>query len=130
MQLQWDETYATGHAEIDDQHQQIFAYLNDLEHQIQQPFSKKWAEEFIATLIHYIRNHFYFEEMVMRKKECSVASKNKAQHIKLLAALTRTQQQLKQGGYDVESLARLQTFLAHWFMYHTLHIDIKLRDCI
>jgi hemerythrin-like metal-binding protein len=130
MQLQWDETYTTGHAEIDTQHQQIFAYLNDLEHQIQQPFTKKWAEEFIATLTHYIRNHFYFEEMVMRKKECAAADKNKAQHIKLLTALTRTQQQLKQDNYDAESLARLQTFLAHWFTHHTLHIDIKLRHYI
>lgn len=130
MQLQWNETYATGNAEIDTQHQQIFAYLNDLDNKIQQPLSKKWAEEFIATLTHFIRNHFYFEEMMMRKKECAVADKNKAQHIKLLAALARTQQQLKQDNYDAESLARLQTFLGHWFMHHTLHIDIKLRDCI
>ncbi len=130
MQLQWNETYATGDAEIDSQHQQIFAYLNELNRKTQHTYSQKWAKDFMETLIHFIRNHFYFEEMVMRKKACLAAKKNKEQHAKLLHILSEKQNDLSKHEYDVESLSRLQTFLSHWFMRHTLHVDIKLRDCI
>jgi len=130
MQLIWDNTYSTGHADIDVQHQTIFTYLNDLERHIQKHKTQDWAADFIHSLNLYIRNHFSFEEMCMRKTKCSTAARNKTQHQKLLSTLATFEQELEANGYKPEQLEKLHTFLSHWYIHHTLRIDIQLRDCI
>ena len=129
MGFQWDEKYSTGNDEIDKQHKQIFAYLDDLEEHIENGASQKWVENFMTSLGLYTRSHFCFEEICMRRAKCAVASQNKVQHGKLLAAFSAAQQRFEREGVSDELLQQLRTFLTSWLVNHIMKIDTHLKDC-
>jgi hemerythrin-like metal-binding protein len=127
--FKWDDKYSTGNDEIDNQHKQIFAYLDELEDHIENGASQQWVEQFMTSLGLYTRSHFCFEEMCMRRAKCVTASKNKVQHGKLLAAFSAVQKRLEKEGISDELLQQLRSFLTSWLVNHIMKIDIHLRDC-
>ncbi len=129
MGFQWDEKYSTGNAEIDKQHKQIFAYLDELEEHIEKGASQEWASRFMADLGLYTRSHFCYEEMCMRRAKCAAAAQNKVQHTKLLAAFSAVQKRFEREGVSDELLSQLQTFLTSWLVNHIMKIDVRLKDC-
>ena len=129
MGFQWDDKYSTGNDEIDTQHKQIFAYLDELEDHIESGASQEWAERFMTALGLYTRSHFCFEEMCMRRAKCDIAAKNKEQHTKLLAAFSSSQKRFKREGVSDALLQQLQAFLTSWLVNHIMKIDIRLKDC-
>ncbi len=129
MGFQWDDKYATGNEEIDNQHKKIFAYLDELEEHIENGADQEWMEHFMNALGLYTRSHFCFEEMCMRRAKCAVASQNKVQHTKLLSAFSAAQKRFQQEGVTAELLQQLQAFLTSWLVNHIMKIDIHLRDC-
>ncbi|MDQ7004476.1 MAG: bacteriohemerythrin [Ghiorsea sp.] len=129
MGFQWDDKYSTGNDIIDQQHKQIFAYLDELEDHIENGASQEWVETFMSAIGLFTRSHFCFEEMCMRKAKCDVASQNKVQHTKLLAAFSAAQQRFKNEGVTDELLSHLQKFLTSWLVNHIMKIDVHLNDC-
>jgi len=130
MGIQWDDKYATGNDEIDSQHKQIFAYLDDLEEHMKTGATQKWVENFMASLAIYTRTHFCYEEICMRQAKCPVAAQNKEQHGKLLSAFTDSFEQFKREGVSDELLVKLQKFLTSWLVNHIMKIDVHLQACI
>ncbi|MDQ6980166.1 MAG: hemerythrin family protein [Ghiorsea sp.] len=129
MGFQWDDKYSTGNTEIDNQHKQIFAYLDELEERIENGASQKWVQNFMDALGLYTRSHFCYEEICMRQAKCSVAAKNKDQHAKLLAAFSKAAKRFEREGVSDELLAQLQAFLTSWLVNHIMKIDIHLNEC-
>ena len=130
MAIKWDDKYSTGNDDIDNQHKQIFAYLDDLEDHIENGASEKWVSDFMSALGLYTRSHFCFEEVCMRRAKCDVASQNKVQHGKLLVAFTAANQRFKSEGISDELLQQLRKFLTSWLVNHIMKVDIHLQDCI
>ncbi|MDQ7059244.1 MAG: hemerythrin family protein, partial [Ghiorsea sp.] len=91
--------------------------------------SQEWVETFMSAIGLFTRSHFCFEEMCMRKAKCDVASQNKVQHTKLLAAFSAAQQRFKNEGVTDELLSHLQKFLTSWLVNHIMKIDVHLNDC-
>ena len=129
MGFQWDDKYATGNDEIDKQHKQIFAYLDELEDHIEHGASQQWVENFMSALGLYTRSHFCYEEICMRQAKCPIATKNKGQHTKLLAAFHKAEQKLEREGISDDLLQQLKDFLTSWLVNHIMKIDIHLRAC-
>ena len=129
MGFQWDDKYATGNTEIDNQHKQIFAYLDELEEHIESGASQEWTAQFMTAVGLYTRSHFCYEEMCMRKAKCAAAAQNKVQHTKLLAAFSAAKKRFEQEGVSDELLDQLRKFLTSWLVNHIMKIDIRLRDC-
>jgi len=128
MAIKWDVKYSTGNDEIDNQHKQIFAYLDELEDHIEHGASEKWVSDFMVSLGLYTRSHFCFEEVCMRRAKCAIASKNKIQHGKLLATFAATQKKFKADGITDELLQQLRVFLTSWLVNHIMKVDIQLKD--
>jgi hemerythrin-like metal-binding protein len=129
MGFQWDDKYSTGNIEIDNQHKQIFAYLDELEEHIENGASQEWVEQFMSAVGLFTRSHFCYEEMCMRKAKCAVASQNKIQHSKLLAAFAAAKKRFERDGVSDEFLDQLRKFLTSWLVNHIMKIDIQLKDC-
>lgn len=129
MGFQWDDKYSTGNDTIDEQHKQIFAYLDELEDHIENGASQEWVEQFMKAIGLFTRSHFCFEEMCMRKAKCDAAAQNKVQHTKLLAAFSAAQQRFKRDGVSDDLLNQLQKFLTSWLVNHIMKIDVRLKDC-
>jgi hemerythrin-like metal-binding protein len=130
MGFKWDDKYSTGNKEIDEQHKQIFAYLDELELHIAQGASQRWVGQFMEDLGLYTRTHFCYEEICMRQTQCPVAGKNKEQHTKLLAAFASAEQRFELEGVSDELLQQLKNFLTSWLVNHIMKIDIHLKSCI
>ena len=130
MGFQWDDKYATGNDEIDKQHKQIFAYLDDLEAHMEKGASQKWVTQFMSSLGLYTRSHFCYEEICMRQVKCPVADKNKEQHGKLLGLFAKTQKRFDTEGVSDELLKEVQRFLTSWLVNHIMKIDVHLKACI
>jgi len=130
MGFQWDDKYATGNDEIDKQHKQIFAYLDDLEAHMEKGASQKWVTQFMSSLGLYTRSHFCYEEICMRQVKCPVADKNKEQHGKLRALFAKAQKRFDTEGVSDELLKEVQRFLTSWLVNHIMKIDVHLKACI
>lgn len=129
MGFQWDDKYSTGNDEIDKQHKQIFAYLDDLEAHMKQGATLQWVTNFMDALGLYTRSHFCYEEICMRRLKCPVSEKNKQQHGKLLQLFNHAQKRFEKEGVSDELLVEVQQFLTSWLVNHIMKIDIHLRAC-
>ncbi len=129
MATAWSDEYATGDAEVDTQHKQLFQYLADLEAHMESGIDEIYVKKFLKTLGIYTRSHFCYEEICMRVKKCPVAEKNKDQHGKLLEAYTQFCQRFEREGVSDDLLARLHDFLESWLINHIMKVDTHLRKC-
>ncbi len=129
MGFQWDDKYSTGNDEIDKQHKQIFAYLDELEEHIEKGATQAWVSHFMSSVGLYTRSHFCYEEICMRRAKCAAGAQNKVQHTKLLAAFSAAQKRFEHEGISDELLEQLKKFLTSWLVNHIMKIDIRLKDC-
>lgn len=65
FQLRWSDEYASGQADIDEQHQALFARANEVLRTGTDGADKKHTAKVMRELITDVRNHFIFEEIVL-----------------------------------------------------------------
>lgn len=130
MAIKWDDKYATGNVEIDNQHKQIFAYLADLEDHMETGATQKWVASFMNTLGIYTRTHFCYEEVCMRQVKCPIAATNKSQHGKLLEAFGDAMTRFESEGVSDDFLESLKAFLTNWLVNHIMKTDMHIKACI
>ncbi len=134
MYYQFTEDCLTGIHEIDEEHQQLFAMINEASEMLEQrgvdPGSiLTGVKELIATLKAYAATHFTHEESYMKKICDPELDRQREEHAKF------TQ---KVNGYSLEGLEALGTqeavilleellqFLARWLYQHILGSDIMI----
>ena len=130
--ITWEEKYATGVAELDKQHKNLFKYTNDLEEYLQNNFgSKETTDQMMHFLDQCIKVHFSHEETCMFKHECPVASKNKDAHQKFIKKFRATEEKIKtEESSSDDSLRELHHFLETWLVEHICKIDTQLKPCV
>jgi hemerythrin-like metal-binding protein len=129
MAVVWREEYSVDDPDIDEQHQQIFQYLADLEENMKIGVDDAYMRRFLTALGIYTRSHFCFEEILMRRRACPTAAKNKKQHKALLKAYSQVLQRFETEGISEDLVQELHDFLENWLVHHILHTDMSLRDC-
>ena len=127
----WEEKYATGVAELDKQHQQLFQYTNNLEEIIRDnALSKQTIERLLHFLEQYVKVHFNHEETCMFKHQCPIANKNKEAHQKFIEHYIKTEERVKTEGATDAILIDLHHFLETWLVEHICKIDTQLKPCV
>jgi hemerythrin len=82
----WDSKYETGVSSIDQQHQSLFNYINDLEECINDKYFEGPRIEIILNFFQmFCATHFSLEETCMMRAFCPVHDENKLAHEKFLA---------------------------------------------
>ncbi|MDQ6979006.1 MAG: bacteriohemerythrin [Mariprofundaceae bacterium] len=131
MTIVWKDEWCTGEDDVDKQHRVLFQYLADLEaHMSAGDVNERYVKNLLTNLGIFTRSHFCYEEICMRTHRCSVASQNKEQHIKLLAAYTQYVKRFEAEGLSEDLIQKLHDFLYSWLVNHILKIDTKLRECM
>ncbi len=126
----WDaRTMATGVDTIDEQHQTLFAKLNELLEATEQGCGKEEIGGMLAFLGDYTKEHFAHEETVMDEKGCSVACKNKELHEQFLKEYTRLVERYEREGPTHEFLIDVQQRVCVWLTKHIRGCDARLKDC-
>ena len=122
MFLSWHEDYNTGNEEVDAQHRQLAAIINELHDVRHTKASQDVVGVILSKLIDYMDHHFDFEENALEQMNYPELEKHKEDHNKLRKAIERIQiKYLNKGPYFVEDV--LLTVLKEWFENHVVNED-------
>lgn len=128
--LQWNDAYATGHAEIDREHQYLFRLVNDFNRAVNEDKDQLVIRGLLDELRDYTQYHFQQEEELMRTYDYPEYARHKKAHDKFIQQIDDVANQLEVGG---DMAAFLLSFLTKWLGGHILgadqHLSAFLEDC-
>jgi len=127
--LVWDESYATGVAEIDEQHMILVHTLNEASIKLAGDASIDQLEQITQDLLAYALYHFETEETLMQEYGYEEgAAQDQAihleQHRAFSAKVVAVRESLKSG--HMIAPADLLAFLNQWLVNHILNTDKRL----
>lgn len=121
--IEWGPEYALGIKSIDEQHQQLFRYVNELHESMRRNKSKEVLSELLNKLIDYARDHFALEEKYMTQFGYKEMSEHHNEHARFASRIAefKSSYNLASGMVPIE----LMHFLKEWLMTHTTGTDKK-----
>lgn len=124
--ITWTPVHGTGNSALDDQHKNLFFFVNELEKSLDEHRGLPWFKMTFQFLESYIKNHFEDEEDCMFYSVCSAAQSNKEAHDRFIEKVQAVKAQLNTGDLIESDLRNFHTFLEKWVQGHILCIDTKL----
>lgn len=122
--IEWAPRFATGHARVDQQHQQLFKLVNDLHDAMRAGKGRDQIGKTLDALASYTTQHFATEEQAMTASQYPGIAAHKAAHAKLLADATAFIAGFKTG--KAVTTVDISGFLADWLKHHIDGEDMKL----
>lgn len=122
MPLYWTDTLATGHRQIDLQHQELIDLINELESAVLAGHPAEALREVMPKLNAYILFHFGTEETLLNHVNLNHAAAHRRQH-RAFSARMATLQAAPQT--DLET-GELVDYLKHWLIDHIMKTDREL----
>jgi hemerythrin-like metal-binding protein len=121
ISLAWSSEYATGVAQIDAQHKELFARVATLHSAMMSGAGRAKVVELVGFLAEYTVKHFSEEEALMVRARYADIDKHRALHRTLLEQVGGLRAKLDRG----ETLKTMEVtdFLAGWLRHHILKID-------
>jgi hemerythrin-like metal-binding protein len=85
--LHWKDEYSVGIEEVDHEHKELIALINQLYGQLESADAKLTVPAFFGDLLTAIGAHFALEEKLMRERSYGRLEQHKADHERLLDEL-------------------------------------------
>ncbi len=98
LKLSWKDAYSSGHHRIDAQHVSLFDLANQILTAVVQEKDKRTIDPLLDELTKLIREHFAYEEKLMRANRCPDLGKHIKVHKQLSNRLKRLIQRYRDGG--------------------------------
>ena len=126
--INWESSFSVNIEEIDNQHQKLIGYINDLNDAMKVGKGKEIILPILNQLISYTDSHFKFEEQYFDKFGYANASEHKTHHANLVKQVIAFRDDFQNGklGLTVELL----NFLVTWLKNHILVEDKKYTSCL
>lgn len=121
--FEWKDEYSVNIKEIDDQHKQLVAMVNELHEAMMQQRAKDALGGLLNKLVSYCANHFAVEERLMETHGYPDFASHKAKHEKMTAKVAALQSDFKSG--KVNLTIEVSQFLKDWLDKHILGTDKK-----
>ena len=118
MTLEWNEDYATGHAEMDAQHRHLF----DLVNRMAPVETADGIKPLLMELFKHTREHFQQEEALIRSNGFPGLAGHINGHNFLLRQLNALSVEVGQERFNKPELMKLMT---DWALTHIVEHDIK-----
>jgi hemerythrin len=128
MGVTWEEAFETGHAEIDQQHRELLALVDDLESA--QEESPNALQHTLQHVMDFTHTHFLMEELLMVEVGYPARARDEmvAQHAEFTSYARLRVMEFRKGA--LVSVLPLQAFLAEWLTLHEFGLDRLLADFI
>jgi hemerythrin-like metal-binding protein len=126
MALEWKPELATGFAEIDNQHKELFKRVNDLLNAMRIGKGKDEVGKVLKFLQDYTVYHFGNEENYMKKYNYPEYEGHKAQHTSLINDIQTMKTQFEKDGASSLMAIDIQKELGDWLMVHIGQVDKEL----
>jgi len=121
----WDKTFAVGHEQIDEQHRQLFAALNNL---VKACFSSNRVEfnGGISFLAKYVDKHFSDEEVIQKEYGYPDYPAHRKIHEDYKAAVKTLGAKWISWGPTEQSLNEIREHVGGWLINHIKGQDVKI----
>jgi hemerythrin len=114
--FEWDETYAVGNDDIDEQHKKLFTLAKS----VSDMTDAKQVKSHIMDLFKYTREHFCAEEQMMKQIGYPKLDEHKELHEELITKLSN----LSTPSFDTDqSISQFQKFVYDWLVDHIMNHD-------
>ena len=121
--IAWEDKYSLHIAEIDRQHQKLFALFNELYDAMQQGHANEVIDKVLTSVVDYTAYHFAFEEKLLHEAGFQEEAAHRAEHHKLTDQAKALAQKLKARGSDTTVAIATLKFLGDWLARHILVSD-------
>lgn len=128
MAIQWTDDLATGVAEIDDQHKELFKRIDRLFQACNQAQGRHEIGKTIAFLEEYVDTHFGAEEKAMKQHSYPDYGAHKAQHAYYRNNLLNIKQQVEEEGPGVHLIILTNRLVVDWLRNHIQKLDRAFGD--
>jgi hemerythrin len=115
----WKDRYCVGDATIDTQHRYLFDLANDAV----RSKAKVELTQNVMKLFRYVREHFAYEEEVMRLAHYPNYKEHLKLHEELVSELSAIGAKIHDDRWPATELAR---FMEYWLLVHIVTIDSEL----
>jgi hemerythrin len=117
----WSSTYETGHPEVDQQHQQLFRMINDLQEAMSRGKGREALGPVLQSLVGYTLEHFATEEALMRASGYPSLARHAEKHAVLARQVSELALRFSEGFLTIPNT--LSRFLFDWLKLHIREED-------
>jgi hemerythrin len=127
MSLEWTDALASGSAEIDSQHKELFSRVNSLLKAFDTGNSgREEVSRIVQFLTEYVQFHFGTEEKHMDKYSYSSASAHKAQHQQFVKTFLKLKERMLMEGINPPLALETRQLVVDWLINHIKYSDRAL----
>lgn len=119
----WEDDFNTGDEKIDEQHKQVFNYINKLQVALKLERDEDEIKEILDGLAEYSVTHFQLEEEKMQSSQYPKYASHKEEHQIFIERLSKLTLDMNEKNKSIN--LRLLKFLKAWFSSHILNTDQK-----
>lgn len=130
MSVKWGESFATGVDEIDQQHQELFAKLEEMLQAVEQGAGHTVLPDLFTFLDTYTREHFAAEESLQRKFNYPHIAVHCEEHKKFISNLERLKARVAIIGSCESDVKLIRDTLVNWLITHICSTDRHFGDFV
>jgi hemerythrin-like metal-binding protein len=119
--FRWTERYSVNIAVLDQQHQRLFATINELQDALAQGNGAAVVEGVLQKLVNYVVSHFASEEALLAEYKYPATASHRAEHDKFSHSVVKFLADHRAGRPGVP--VSLILFLQDWLKEHILIND-------
>lgn len=123
----WEDRYSTGIQSIDNQHKEIFQYLNSLLNAMKSGHADKVIYQIVNDMERYSVVHFQKEEFFFQRFNYSGTKEHIEQHQFFIQKVAKLKSDLKSGNISLS--IELLNFLKDWIENHIIVLDKAYSEC-
>jgi|SRR5690554_1096703 len=120
--LVWSDDYATGSSIIDEQHQRLFSYFEEIQQCIEQD-QEDQVEKICRNLVEYAITHNTFEESLMEKAGYPMLEQHRKIHEEFKTRARGYLKQIRQGSNKMKVARTIRTDIGLWLINHIKRED-------
>lgn len=128
MAIKWSDDLSVGVPEIDMQHRELFAMMNDLLDAIREGKREKVVEGAISFLENYIDKHFSTEENKMIEAKYNGYENHKNEHKKFKTIFEDLKKEVAKDAQNPVLIVFIKTEIMEWILNHVEKEDIKMGE--
>ena len=125
-QFNWDSTWETGHAMIDEQHKKLMHAIDELLLAIYNGDGKDKVKSTLDFLNDYTIKHFFEEEQLQKKYKYPDIENHKRYHESFKKTVRDMVVELIRRGISDELTTKVQVNVGDWLVNHIKIQDFKL----
>jgi hemerythrin len=119
----WREDYSVHIPQIDVQHQQLVAIINELHAAMLQGTANAALGRILDELVRYAQSHFAYEEAMLQQRGYSSLTVHRAEHQKLTQQVADLKERFRAGKLTLS--VQVMQFLKEWLANHILTRDMQ-----